>query len=125
MDVTPLVPHGHQVINSYGAGGFMITGERHDSSVVVFPEQIVAFGPKAWTDITLTHLLAITEVVPHVELLLMGCGPSIQPLSTDHRAALREAGIGFDLMDTGAACRTYNVLMAEGRRVAAALIALN
>jgi uncharacterized protein len=125
MDVTPLVPHGHQVINSYGAGGFMITGERHDGSVLVFPEQVVAFEPKVWSDLTLTHLLAITEVVPHVELLLMGCGSSIEPLSADHRAVLREAGIGIDLMDTGAACRTYNVLMAEGRRVAAALIVLD
>ena len=103
----------------------MITGERHEGSVLVFPEKIVAFEPKAWSDITLTDLLAVTEVVPHVELLLMGCGPSIQLLSKDHRAALREAGIGIDLMDTGAACRTYNVLMAEGRRVAAALIALD
>jgi uncharacterized protein len=125
MDVTPLVPHGYQVINSYGAGGFMITGERHEGSVLVFPEQVVAFEPKAWSALTLNHLLAITEVVPHVELLLIGCGPSIQPLSTNHRAALRKAGIGIDLMDTGAACRTYNILMAEGRRVAAALIALD
>jgi uncharacterized protein len=125
MDVTPLVPHGHQFINSYGAGGFLVSGERHDGSVLVFPEKIVAFEPKTWSDLTLTDLLAIIEVVPHVELLLMGCGPSIQPLSADHRAGLREAGIGIDLMDTGAACRTYNILMAEGRRVAAALIALD
>ena len=125
MDVTPLVPHGHQVINSYGAGGFLISGERHDGSVLVFPEQVVAFEPKAWSELRLTHLLVINEMVPRVELLLMGCGPSIQLLSKDHRAALREAGIGIDLMDTGAACRTYNILMAEGRRVAAALIALD
>ena len=103
----------------------MVSGERHDGSVLVFPKQIVSFEPKAWSDLTLTHLRAITEVVPHVELLLMGCGPSIQPLTADKRAALREAGIGVELMDTGAACRTYNILMAEGRRVAAALFALD
>lgn len=125
MDVTPLVPRGRQVINSYGAGGFMISGERHDGSVLVFPEQIVAFEPKTWSDITLADVQAITEAVPRVELLLMGCGPSIQPLPPALRAGLREAGIGIDLMDTGAACRTYNILMAEDRRVAAALIALD
>ena len=125
MDVTPLGPRGRQVINSYGAGGFMISGERHDGSVVVFPEQIVAFEPKAWSDMTLANMQVITEAVPRVELLLMGCGPSIQPLPPELRAALREAGIGIDLMDTGAACRTYNILMAEDRRVAAALIALD
>lgn len=125
MDVTPLVPRGRQVINSYGAGGFMISGERHDGSVLVFPEEIVAFEPMAWSDMTLAHMQAITEMVPRVELLLMGCGPSIQPLPAELRAALRESGIGIDLMDTGAACRTYNILMAEDRRVAAALIALD
>ena len=125
MDVTPLVPRGRQVINSYGAGGFMISGERHDGSVLVFPEEIVAFEPTAWSDMTLADMLAITKMVPRVELLLMGCGPSIQPLPAELRAALREAGIGIDLMDTGAACRTYNILMAEDRRVAAALIALD
>ena len=125
MDVTPLVPRGRQVINSYGAGGFMISGERHDGSVLVFPEQIVALEPTQWSALTLAHMVLITEAAPRVELLLMGCGPSIQSLPPELRSALREAGIGIDLMDTGAACRTYNILMAEDRRVAALLIALD
>ena len=103
----------------------MITGERHDGSVLVFTQKIVTFDARTWSDLTLIHLQAIIEMVPRVELLLMGCGPSIRQLSMEHRTALREAGIGVELMDTGAACRTYNVLMAEGRRVAAALIALD
>jgi uncharacterized protein len=125
MDVTPLVPRGRQVINSYGAGGFMVSGERYDGSVLVFPNQIVAFAPKSWSELDLEHLKPITEAEPRVELLLMGCGPSIQPLDPALRGALREAGIGIELMDSGAACRTYNILMAEDRRVAAALIALD
>ncbi len=124
MDVTPLVPRGRQVINSYGAGGFMVSGERYDGSVLVFPNQIVAFAPKSWSDLNLEHLSPITGAEPRVELLLMGCGPSIQPLDPALRRALREAGIGIEFMETGAACRTYNILMAEDRRVAAALIAL-
>ncbi len=103
----------------------MISGERHDGSVVVFPEQVAAFEPTSWADLALPHLEVITGAEPRVELLLMGCGPAIQPLPPELRGALREAGIGIELMDTGAACRTYNILMAEDRRVAAALIALD
>lgn len=61
---------------------------------------------------------------PPVEILLVGCGKRLVPLAPALKAALRERGIGADPMDTGAACRTYNVLMAEGRRVAAALLAV-
>ena len=57
-------------------------------------------------------------------MLLIGCGARIAPLPKAVRDGLREAGIGADTMDTGAACRTFNILVSEGRRVAAALIAL-
>ncbi|NQV81562.1 MAG: hypothetical protein HQ495_13480 [Alphaproteobacteria bacterium] len=124
MDVTPLVPRGRQIINSYGAGGFLVSGERYQGSLLVFPERVAAFAPVRWDDLTLGHLHDVITADPHVELLLFGCGSAIKPLNPALRAALREARIGIDLMDTGAACRTYNVLMAEDRRVAAAVIAL-
>jgi len=57
-----------------------------------------------------------------VEVLLIGCGPRMVLLPSALRRQIREAGIGMDAMDTGAACRTYNVLISEGRRAAAALI---
>lgn len=60
-----------------------------------------------------------------VELLLIGCGAEFGPEPAGLRAALKEAGIGLEWMDTGAACRTYNVLVGEERRVAAALIAVD
>ncbi|MDA0367208.1 MAG: Mth938-like domain-containing protein [Proteobacteria bacterium] len=125
MDVTPLVPRGRQIINSYGAGGFLVSGERYEGSLLVFPERVIGFAPVRWEDLTLDHLHDVITTDPRVELLLIGCGPAIKPLNSDIRAALREARIGIDLMDTGAACRTYNVLMAEDRRVAAAVIALD
>ncbi len=124
MDVTPLIPRGRQVINSYGAGGFLVSGERYDGSLLVFPERVAPFAPASWDDLVLEHLSDILTAEPRVELLLLGCGPAIKPLDPALRAALRDARIGIDLMDTGAACRTYNVLMAEDRRVAAAVIAL-
>ena len=125
MDVTPLVPRGRQVINSYGDGGFLVSGERHAGSLIVFPDNISPFPPAAWADLSLEHLEAVIAAEPRVEVLLFGCGASIQPLDAAVRAGLREHRIGIELMDTGAACRTYNVLMAEDRRVAAALIAVD
>lgn len=124
MDVTPLIPRGRQVINSYGAGGFLVSNERYEGSLLVFPERVVPFAPATWDDLALGHLNDILTAEPRVELLLFGCGLGIKPLDPALRTALRDARIGIDLMDTGAACRTYNVLMAEDRRVAAAVIAL-
>jgi uncharacterized protein len=66
----------------------------------------------------------IIAAEPPVEVLLLGCGASLHFLTLDLRSALRNHKVGCDVMDTGAACRTYNVLIAESRRVAAALIAL-
>ena len=69
-------------------------------------------------------LQAVLDSDPPVEILLIGCGARVAMLDPALKAALKERGIGCDAMDTGAACRTYNVLMAEARRVVAALIAL-
>ncbi|HET6224238.1 MAG TPA: Mth938-like domain-containing protein, partial [Dongiaceae bacterium] len=60
-----------------------------------------------------------------IDLLLVGCGARMAPLPPALRQALRQIGVVMEPMDTGAACRTYNVLMAEGRRVCAALIAVD
>jgi len=62
---------------------------------------------------------------PPVEVLLVGCGSAMALIDPDLRDAARARGVALEPMDTGAACRTYNVLMAEDRRVAAALIAVD
>ena len=74
--------------------------------------------------VTLASLSPLLSSEPRLEILLVGTGKRLVPLHPMLKAQLRERGIGADPMDTGAACRTYNVLMAEGRRVAAALIAV-
>ena len=76
-------------------------------------------------DLTLESLDPVKEADPAVEVLLLGVGSKNALVPSTLRKALRVAGIVLDAMDTGAACRTYNVLMAEDRRVAAALIALS
>ena len=121
MDVTPLIPAGRQVIDSYGAYSFHVSGTGYDGAILVFPDRTESWGVAALADITTESLRPVME---HggVEILLLGCGRRMQPVRPALRQALRQAGIVVDAMDTGAACRTYNILLAEERRVAAALL---
>lgn len=124
MDLTPAVPEGRQMVESYGAGRFLVSGVPHAGSILVFPEQTLAWPAKEIAGLPIGSLTAVLQADPPVEILLIGCGARMEMLDPALKAALKERGIGCDAMDTGAACRTYNVLMAEARRVAAALIAL-
>ena len=124
MDVTPQLPAGRQLIQGYGPGGFRIANTRHDGPVLVFPERTIVWPVAGFDQITAESLAEIAAAEPRVELLLLGTGPVMRLLAAPLRAHFRGLGIMLDAMDTGAACRTYNVLMAEERRVAAALFAL-
>ncbi len=124
MDVTPIIPAERQVIQAYGDGRFRISGVVHEGSVTVLPERTFAWPAAAMAGLTLESLKNVLAAEPRVELLLVGCGREPAPIAAELRAALRARGIVVEAMDTGAACRTYNVLLAEGRRVAAALIAV-
>ncbi len=127
MDVTPLVPEGRQIIEGYGNGGFRIGGTVYPGSRLVFPEHSETWPVASFDALTIEALAAVIEAGRQgaVELLLVGCGKRLAPVPPSIRAALKNVGVGVEPMDTGAACRTYNVLMAEGRRVAAALIAVS
>ena len=125
MDVTPLVPKGRQLIQSYGDNGFRISGTRYEGSVWVLPEQTIAWPVSAISEVSpdsLKELLALAS--QHVRILLIGTGKSMLPMPSAWRAMAREADVALEAMDTGAACRTYNVLLTEERSVAAALIAV-
>ena len=124
MDVTPLIPQGRQVIESYGNGGFRVTGENFRGSILVLPEWSAAWPPACIEELDLASLEPVLAAEPPVEVLLIGCGRAMAFIDPDLRATVRARGVALEPMDTGAACRTYNVLMAEDRRVAAALIAV-
>jgi len=126
MDVTPLIPQGKQIIEAYGEGGFRISGQRVEGSVIVFPDKVVAWAPAAAGDMSAGDLQPVSAAgqAGSVELLLIGTGARMTQIDRALRQTLRADGVVIEAMDTGAACRTYNVLMAEGRRVAAALIAV-
>jgi len=123
VDVTPIIPAGRQVIESYGPRGFKVSGIAYDGAILVMPLASQAWAPQTMAEVTLASFAPI--LAPgEVEILLLGCGRRMMLVPAELRQALRGHGIVTDAMDTGAACRTYNVLLAEDRRVAAALLPL-
>ena len=124
MDITPLMPEGRQIIEGYGAGMFRVAGTVWHGSVLVFPDVSLAWPVAALDAVSLESLQPVIEARTETDVLLLGCGARMQLPPPEIRAILRRYGIGIEPMDTGAACRTFNVLLAEGRRVVAALIAL-
>ena len=123
-DVTPAIPVGRQVIERYGNGGFEVSGTAYRGSVLVLPERTLDWAVAAVDELTLDSLAPLLAEAGTLDLLLVGCGPRLAFLPPALRRQVRAAGPVLEPMDTGAACRTYNVLMAEGRLVAAALIAV-
>jgi len=121
MEITPLIPVGRQFIERYAANGFRVSGVIYRGSVLVFPDRTVAWEATKASDVTGESL---SPVIEHhgIQILLLGLGRSASAVPAELRASMRAAGIALEPMDTGAACRTYNVLVAEDRRVAAALI---
>ena len=122
MDITPLVPEGRQIIESYGDDGFSISGERYPGPVIVWPEGVADWAVSGIGAAAIETLDAVFAAEPPIEILLIGSGATFEMAPAALRSALGARGVSIESMDTGAACRTYNVLMAEDRRVAAALI---
>jgi len=112
------------MIDRYGGGGFHIGGESFKSSVLVASTVAVAWSARSPEELTVECLAPLFAAGADFDLLLLGCGPRLRLPSVALRAALRSRGIALEPMDTGAACRTFNVLTSEERRVAAALIAV-
>ena len=125
MEITPLVPENRQIVQSYGIGRFKVSQIEYESSIIVLPLRTLSWGVKAPNDINYQNLAPVLEDKPPIDILLIGCGRSMQLLPRDLLDRWRQNNIAVDAMDTGAACRTYNILSAEGRRVAAALVALD
>lgn len=125
MELTREPPRGGlQLVQSYGDGGFKISGRRYSGSVLLLADATLPWNAPSLADLSLPSLTPIMEADPAVELLIIGCGASNSLAPVTLREVLKSKKIGVETMDTGAACRTYNVLAGEGRRVAAALIAV-
>ena len=122
LDISPVDLEGRNIIQSYGNGKFQISDKKYDHSVLVFPDQIIPWSPIDTNNLIVDDFKKVLTVGPIVELLVLGCGKTTWFLPLPLRDELKEMGLVLEPMDTGAACRTFNVLLGENRRIAAALM---
>ena len=112
-------------IDAYGNGGFRIGAIRQQGSLLITPSRAVEWSISSITDVNAQSFDMLAQEASDIELLLLGCGKRIELIPSAVRESVRTMGMVLEPMDTGAACRTYNVLLAEKRKVAAALIAVD
>ncbi len=122
LDITPSVPVGRQIIQSYGDLRFRVSDEVFESPILVFPEKTIAWSVSSIEELSVAALAEVIESDVAIDILLIGCGKAMALVPPALRDALKGSGIVIEPLDTGAACRTFNVLTTEDRRVAAALI---
>lgn len=122
MDITSAVPTGRQIIQGYGDGGFRVGDVAMVGSVLVFPDKTRPWAITNPDEITIESLSMVLAEPP--TLLVIGCGDRFVPPPQNLLATLKERGVALEWMDTGAACRTFNVLLTEDRAVTGALIAV-
>jgi len=115
MRLTEIAFDGPTPIDGYGPGFFRFAGKVHEGPLLLLPG-----GSKPWRG--LDDLDAILAAKDEIDVVFFGMGAEIAPLPGTLRRALEEAEIGVEIMASPAACRTYNILLAEGRRIAAALL---
>jgi uncharacterized protein len=112
-------------IDAYGGGGFRLDGQRHEGSLLILADQATTWPVTDLSELTLESLRPVLDAGRgEVEFLLLGVGARNAQPPRALREGLLAVGIGLEFMDTPAAARLYNVLTSEGRRLAAALIAL-
>lgn len=109
------------IIRSYDPGEVVINEYRHTGSVIVTPKRLIGdWPPQSFAELTPQHFLALIDLNP--QLVILGTGATQLFPDPALYATLIEQGIGIEIMATPAACRTYNILVAEGRKVVAALL---
>ena len=113
-------PLARNTINGYGAGYVLVNGARHEENLVVLPDRILPWSAGDFGSLGAENFLELAKL--DLEVLLLGTGATLRFPSPQITRPLVEARIGFEVMDSQAACRTYNILAAEERRVAAALL---
>lgn len=102
-------------VEGYGPGFFRVGGKVHEGAIAILPSGVTRWGG-------FEDAATLTAVAADIDVMFVGTGAEIGHIPAAFRTALEEAGLGVESMGTPAACRTYNVLLSEGRRVALALI---
>jgi len=121
-DIMPMIPSDRQVIDGYGPGQFCISGQWRVGAVIVLPDRTLSWEATDVASLSVGDFAPVLAAEPKVEILLLGTGGTMRMIPKALRLELREQGVVVELMDSRAVCRTYNVLLAEGRRVAAAML---
>ena len=116
---------GRAPIDAYGSGGFRFADMSHRGSILCLPSGVHGWDVSEVSALSSDSLKRVFDEADGIEVLLIGMGPDFARVPPDLQAELREVGVVTDAMSTGAAVRTYNVLLAEDRAVAAALIAVD
>lgn len=112
-------------IDSYGNGGFRFAGMSHQGSLIILANGMHAWRPARFSDVTRDDFASVLGAETRPAFLLFGTGPDMHFPSLELRRAFAEAGIALEAMTTGAAIRTYNILLAEKRDVTAAFLAVD
>ncbi|MBT5074475.1 MAG: hypothetical protein HOJ34_09975 [Kordiimonadaceae bacterium] len=124
MEFTEIKSSEEAFIAGYGDGGFRMGESRFEGSMLITPSGFYPWDVTEHANITIKSLEPILKDHSGVEILIIGMGQSMAFLNKDIRHAFAKNDIAIEIMDTGAAARTYNVLLQEGRKVTAALIAI-
>ncbi|WP_434630145.1 Mth938-like domain-containing protein [Chromobacterium sp. CV08] len=122
MKMQQSLGQGKNLFTGYGDGHVLINAERHDGNLIVSGDEIAAWAAPDFAGLAAEHFEALLAYRP--EVVLFGSGRSQRFVHPRLYAALTGAGIGVESMDTQAVCRTFNILLAEDRRVVAALLAI-
>ncbi|WP_295813325.1 Mth938-like domain-containing protein [uncultured Nitratireductor sp.] len=116
---------GRAPIDAYGNGGFRFADMSHRGSILCLPSGIHGWNVTAFDSLREDDVARLFDEAADFDILLLGTGKDLVPMPVEMRRRFREAGVAVETMATGAAVRTYNVLLAEDRTVAAALIAVD
>ena len=120
MKLHPSAPLAHNTITGYGEDYVLVNGERHERSLIVLPGRILDWAVEEFDQLSEESFSLLKDEMP--EILLLGTGARQRFPHPRLTAPLAGARIGLEVMDLKAACRTYNILVAEERKVAAALL---
>jgi uncharacterized protein len=115
---------GRAPIDAYGNMGFRFAGMSHRGSIICLPSGIHGWEASDPANLSVGDFSKAIDELAGIEVMLIGTGLEPYPLPRELRAALREAGLNAEIMTTSAAVSTFNILVEEGRQVAAALIAV-
>lgn len=111
---------GQNMFTGYGTGYVVVNAARHENHLLVAPDQVISWNISGFDALDAGHVAQFIALQP--EIVILGTGATLRFPHPEFSRQLAAAGIGFEVMDSKAACRTYNVLMAEGRRVLAAIL---